>query len=531
MIEPFAYDQVDYPSLVHPQMHPSRLAAIARLHGIPAASPRACRLLEVGCGDGLQLITLAMAYPDAHFVGVDLAANAIGRGEQLRKSLGLDNLQLVAADLMQWQPGPQPYDYVLAHGFYSWVPEPVRQRLLQLCNGHLGVHGIAYISYNALPGGHLRRMLWDIMQFHVGPAQDAAASVERARECLDLLLLGMPENTRYRTTLAGEIADLKARFNPHVLFHDDLAAINDPCTLDQFMRAARSHELGFVAEASYHEMSLHNAHPDARAMLEEVARDDLVTKEQYLDFFTGRRFRQTILCRSSANPRPGADPSAIAELALVTELESSPQLSNAQAGMRFTRPSSGGLETDDTIVQAMLVACGSRHPQSLPVTSLAQAARVMADVDELSADDMRRVYVFLLRAFEAGLVELHVDAPDFSRTAPVRPTASPLARRQAAAGEAQVTSLRPLSVQLEDPVTCSLLLALDGTRDRDAILSFMRERLSQAREGEQPVGGAGVYDPDTLKTQLDAALARMAALALLCADTGNPEGPRDQRTR
>ena len=65
MNEPFAYDQVEYPSLIHPQMHPSRLAAIARLHGIRAAAPGSCRLLEVGCGDGLQLITLAMAYPKA----------------------------------------------------------------------------------------------------------------------------------------------------------------------------------------------------------------------------------------------------------------------------------------------------------------------------------------------------------------------------------------------------------------------------------------------------------------------------------
>ena len=84
MNEPFAYDQVEYPSLIHPQMHPSRLAAIARLHGIRAAAPGSCRLLEVGCGDGLQLITLAMAYPESRFVGVDLSASGCANRWDLR---------------------------------------------------------------------------------------------------------------------------------------------------------------------------------------------------------------------------------------------------------------------------------------------------------------------------------------------------------------------------------------------------------------------------------------------------------------
>lgn len=513
MSDAFAYDVLEYPSLVHPQMHPSHLAAIARLHGVPAASPTKCRLLEVGCGDGLQLITLAMAYPDARFVGVDLSTKAIARGEAMRASLGLDNLQLVVADLLDWNPGAEPYDYVLAHGFYSWVPEVVRQRLLRLCQEHLAANGIAYISYNALPGSHLRRMLWEILQFHTGTSEDPDASVERARECLDLLLLGMPDNSRYRTTLGGEIADLKARLDPRVLFHDDLAAINDPFTLDQFMRAAGGHGLGFVAEASYHEMSLHNAHPDARAMLEEIGRDDLVTKEQYLDFFTGRRFRQTILCRAKADPKAIAHPDVIAGMQLVTELEPSTD-PGTEGGIRFTRRSSGGLETDDKVVQAMLLECGSRHPQPISITTLLQSARMGVASEASYEDDMRRAAAFLLRAFEAGLVELQVDAPGISRSVPTRPLASRLARRQAAAGETRVVSLRPSLVQLDDPLTCSLLLALDGTRDRGAILAWMRDNLKWPADGVLGSGGVA----DTLEAGLDASLERVAALGLLCCE-------------
>ena len=146
MTDAFAYDLLKYPAHIHQQMLPALLAPIARVHGIEVASPRQCRLLEVGCGDGVQLITLAMAYPESQFVGVDMSTAAIARGEAIRARLGLDNLTLVAADLMQWDPGQAAYDYILAHGFFSWVPEPVRRRLLQLCRQSMSPKGMAYIS-------------------------------------------------------------------------------------------------------------------------------------------------------------------------------------------------------------------------------------------------------------------------------------------------------------------------------------------------------------------------------------------------
>src|SRR5262245_61868406 len=147
---PFLYDVVSYPGLPQPQAHPARLAAIARLHGIPTASPSQCRLLEVGCGEGANLLACALAYPHSTFVGVDLSKSAINRGEAYQQKLGLTNLRLQAADLTAWQPLEGTYDFIIAHGFYSWVPLAVRDALLALCRDWLAPAGIAYISYNAL---------------------------------------------------------------------------------------------------------------------------------------------------------------------------------------------------------------------------------------------------------------------------------------------------------------------------------------------------------------------------------------------
>ena len=50
---------------------------------VRAASPRRrrrCRVLELGCGDGGNLVPMALALPGARFVGIDAAPGAIARG-------------------------------------------------------------------------------------------------------------------------------------------------------------------------------------------------------------------------------------------------------------------------------------------------------------------------------------------------------------------------------------------------------------------------------------------------------------------
>lgn len=499
MSEAFSYDLVQYPSLVHAQLHPARLAAIARLHGVAAASPGTANVLEVGCGDGLQLLALAQAYPRARFTGIDLSATAIARGERLRAELGLDNLHLIAADLLEWQPPGAACDYIVAHGFYSWVPPQVRERLMQLCGTLLAPGGVACISYNTLPGGHLRRMLWEIMRFHAGDEGDAGSRVARALECLDLLEAGMPEGERYTRVMDEEIAALRKRLDPGVLFHDDLAAINEPFTLDQFVRHARGHDLEFLAEASYHEMSLQQLGEGVRGLLEEIGRDDPVSREQYLDFMKGRRFRQTLLCRAQARPRAGADASAVAGLHLATRLQA--EAGPAAAGPRqYRHPSSGNLATADAVLQAMLDACIAGGEQALPVQALLDAARAKAGSNNSRDQDLARTCDALLQAYAAGLVDLQCDPAGFAARVPEYPVASPLARVQAADGQRWIASLRLHMLEIPDPTLRRLLLALDGSRGLVELHAFA------ARE-------CGVDDADTV----DGALRSFARMALLCA--------------
>src|SRR5262249_2331996 len=135
--------------------------------------------LEIGCNEGANLLPMALAYPGSEIVGVDIAHQPIEKGKEQVRALGLTNLKLIEADLREIDTSYGAFDYIIAHGLYACVPAEIRDRLMAVCSERLSARGIAYISYNALPGGHLRRMLREMMLFHTRSIDDP---IEKARE-------------------------------------------------------------------------------------------------------------------------------------------------------------------------------------------------------------------------------------------------------------------------------------------------------------------------------------------------------------
>src|SRR5437762_1595533 len=187
MSAPNLYDAVSYPGYAHAQTHPDRLSTIAALFGMTPGPSERCRVLEVGCGDGHNLIGMASALPESTFVGFDLAGQPIASGREMLERLGLKNVTLTQQDLMSLTPDIGSFDYVIAHGFYAWVPSPVQDRLLTLCREVLAPQGVAYVSYNAYPGCRLREMLRDLMQFHVRGVDEPSARIAAAKAAVDFV--------------------------------------------------------------------------------------------------------------------------------------------------------------------------------------------------------------------------------------------------------------------------------------------------------------------------------------------------------
>lgn len=532
MTDGFAYDVLEYPSHVHPQAHPSRLAAIARLHGIDAASPRACHLLEVGCGDGLQLLTLAMAYPQSRFVGVDLSQAAIARGEAARRRLGLDNLRLVAADLMTWDPGQAPYDYIVAHGFFSWVPDMVRDRLLALCRQVLAPAGIAYVSYNALPGCHLRRLMWDMLRHHTRGIDDPRERIAAARDLLACLESDVAGSQVYGDAVRSEARDLLRRTETSVLFHDDLADTNQPFSISEFVARAGAHHLRYLGEADYHEMSDAGLTDDARERLAQRAAGDRLQREQYLDYLKGRRFRQTLLCRADAPMHDVAGAAMARNLSAVGHLRTDDAEGGALdlaegVAARFHSGDGAMLTTDHPVIKAALAMVGNAFPAALAFDAVLADAREAARSPASLEDDAGVLADTWIAAFGLGLLTLHCDPPAFARQAGPTPRANALARMQVEAGADLVTSLRPSMIRIDSALALELIRLLDGRRDRGRLLHDLAARMAALPvEGDAADGkGEGKRHPrdpawwrEALAGQLEAGLLQTARMGLLEAD-------------
>ena len=409
-----SYDQVPYRTFPRRQTHPNRLAAVATLFGMTPAPVARCRVLEIGCGAGGNLIPLAYHLPESDFTGIDLARQPIAAARRVARDLQLRNLDLRVADLRDLVSGSPEFDYIFAHGLYSWIPPGVRDALLDLCRQRLAPQGVAFVSYNAYPGRYPRQMLREILLRHTRGIGDPAALLAESRRLLALL--------------PHEEAAALLEQEDDILFHDDLAPINHPVWFHEFAAHAARHNLQYLGEADPHEMF------DPR----EIPHRDLLHREQYLDFLKLRRFRQTLLCRSEVKLSHDVD-SGCMDRFLFSD-----------------NPHGRRLPGDDPVVESVTQALHDASPLPVEFRELIPYAG--------APDALREVLFSLLIA---GCVDLHVYNFPCQEEITARPRASRLARYQASHSNT-VTNACHIPVQL-DPAARKLLLRLDGTRTRSAL--------------------------------------------------------------
>ena len=295
------YDSLEYPSYPLPQAHPNRLATMARLFGIPSSPVDACTMLELGCGDGSHLLACAAGLPGSRFVGLDLAAAPIRRAREAAKTLGLANVEFHCGDLLAFPPEGPSFNYIVAHGVYTWVPSVVRDGILALIRSRLAPLGVAYVSYNTYPGCYVRRMLWEMMRYHVRDLPDPEQQINQSVALLKFLREGTPRSDALQQLMLAEMEPVDTQAGRALLCFDDLGENNSPVYFHEFVQHARAYGLQFLSETDFFEMQFSIYPPQIREKLEQLARHDHIQKEQYLDFLKCRRFRQTLLCHDDVD--------------------------------------------------------------------------------------------------------------------------------------------------------------------------------------------------------------------------------------
>lgn len=523
-----AYDEVPYESRPFPQTHPAKSAALARVFGLTPPAIENARILELGCASGGNIIPLASAFPDATFVGIDLSSNQIETGRARIAQTGLKNITLRHQSILDLSRGHGTFDYIICHGVYSWVPQPVRDAIFRVAHENLSENGVAYISYNVHPGWRLRGVLREAMMFHVDGERNPALRVAKARAFLDQLANITDGATPYGQLLRQE-AKAMAGHEDYYILHEHLEHINEPCYVGDFLAKARNAGLAYLTEANFNITIAESFGAEKGRQLRELSGNNLDRMEQYIDFLTGRTFRQTLLVQGSQASKivRSLSPSALEGLnvqAKISLVEDAPgtattaQSANPVYALRD--PTGRTLTTGSPYIRDCLVNLGVHYPRTLtpgqiaaisppiPPASHATNHTGINQTDPVTEAQSTLVLDALFKMLLIGMAEVTTVPFAPQMTLDDRPRALGIARADASAGRTWTTNARHENVTL-NVVQQAVLPLLDGTNDTDALVEALR---AKAREGRIVFQHAGT--PLTDGPAIDAAAREHLAAAL-----------------
>jgi methyltransferase-like protein/2-polyprenyl-3-methyl-5-hydroxy-6-metoxy-1,4-benzoquinol methylase len=515
-----SYDDLPYESPFIAESHPDRLAAMAVLHGLMPPPVARCRVLDLGCANGGNVLPMAQSLPGARFTGIDLSPRQVAEGQALAEKLGFSNVELKTMDLMEVDDAFGQFDYIICHGVFSWVPAAVRDKILAICARNLSPGGVAYVSYNTYPGWHLRGMVREML-LHRGRAfADRRTRVREARAFLDFLTRSaIPQDSPYVQALKHE-AGLIEKSRDTYLFHEHLEDENHPLYFRDFASLAAQAGLQYLGPARF---AIHDAQlgTEAKQALDQLG-TNRIEREQFLDFFVNRTFRQSLLCHSGLVATASPSPEAIRHLRITAlarpELPTSDVRSEVPES--FLSVFGDRLTVSRPLLKAALVALQRRWPRSANLNDLWSEACSLLGRDDGDPQALARL---LLQAHVVNLVDFNTDDPPIAPEAGEQPRAGALARYQAAS-DARVINLRLRPAAL-DPFDRLILPLLDGTRNREVIVEELARSAAEGvlhieHEGHPVVDSQQVRG--VLAESLESSLQRMAGEALLLSGAGSP---------
>jgi SAM-dependent methyltransferase len=179
----------------YPHLAPVALRYVASLNRVVPPPPRGFRYLELGCGLGRSLTTLAAANPDGEFVGIDVNPEHTAAATREITAGELSNARVITADFGHLPADLGTFDYVALHGVFSWVSPQVRDEILAIARGSLRDGGLLVVSYNAMPGwAHLQPIRGILRQY---AALRQGDSIQRIRDALAYLVFIRDRHAKY----------------------------------------------------------------------------------------------------------------------------------------------------------------------------------------------------------------------------------------------------------------------------------------------------------------------------------------------
>ena len=301
------YADLGYLSQPFPYASAPFLESYARLLDLSPAPASTARILEIGSSYGGNLISQALFYPKATFTGIEIAPTQVSVGKTYIDQLGITNLALLEGDVNESHQHLGTYDYIIAHGFYSWVDEETKDNFLRLCKEHLGSNGILYMSYNTYPGWHKMDSVRALLEFANKDIDtlNHREKVRHGKTVASKLGALMLEYDTVKNQQASFLQSLRQTLQKQDCYvgHDHLEPVNTPVYFHQCMDHMAEHGFTYLCDCDLN-LSFPDVYDETlRTKLQDLAPHDPLAREQYIDFMLNTAFRKSLFTHKGSTPK------------------------------------------------------------------------------------------------------------------------------------------------------------------------------------------------------------------------------------
>ena len=505
-----SYDETPYQSHPYAESRPDYLKTVGKLFGMNPPKVETARVLELGCAEGGNILPHAAKYPKATFVGVDLSKVQIDAGRKHIKGMRLKNIELKHMSIADIDESFGKFDYIICHGVISWVPGFVRNKIFEVCSKNLSPQGIAYISYNTLPGWNMIRTIRDMMLYHAQIFTNPKEKVSQSRLLLDFVNETLEGSTTPYALMLKEEADMLSKYNDYYLRHDHLEEENKQCYFSEFIDEASKQDLQYLSDCRISSMFVGNLPKKATEKISGI--NDIVRAEQYMDFITNRRFRHTLLCHKSVTiDRRLNDPMArnftMSANVFTNEPLSKADLENNESiTFYFDENKKNSVSTESAAMKAILNTFIEAQSNPLSFDEIVKRANAQlegAKKGEIEAELENNAIMLLIK----GMLRFSSETVNYSKVKQDKPKLSKIALYQI-----RNTPNRWVTNTMHDIVAINYFDRLAGQymNGRNTAPQILEKLMEDAiaKEFTMVINGEPITEHKALKQNLSAALCK-----------------------
>ncbi|WP_370539421.1 methyltransferase regulatory domain-containing protein [Achromobacter sp. UMC46] len=366
---------------------------------------------------GEALLPFALAYPDAQAIGLDPSETLVSQGTEAARRLGASNLALYVGQATDVGSQLGLFDYIIATGVYSYLTADAAQALLQACAALLTPQGILYLDSHVYPGAKALDVVRDAIMLHGHAAQTNAELRQSALAALTLFKEGLAATNPQQAALPGIVAQFERDLN--AAQGDDEGGLQLlACNPSYFVElAGRASEAGlaYVGDTQpLSEIALNFGQGVSLNHSLLAMGQPATVRQQYLDFATGRAFRQSLWVAQARATSVAGKP----DLNRMRELRFACGLirlaaNGQESGATYVNHLGRALVTQDADVVAVTDMLNHAWPATLPYPTLLAVLLNKNQIDDAAG---RKVLDRVLQTLmENDLLHYTLDAGPYER--------------------------------------------------------------------------------------------------------------------